>query len=486
MADTLGEIIVEFVTKGFGLTQTQIDQTRKYATAGVQAVSKAFQGGQAFAQGLAASIDSLGNRISAMGTRASIAFAAMQAGILKAVSSADPTGWKMFTTQLEILSLHVGRIFIPILRDLTKWVHEVAMWFKNLSQPTRQLIVEWTRFAAVALVVVAVGSKLGGILLGMVAGVVSMTASVLGLVGSLFSSIAAWAGFTVAEAVAAIATSVLTGGIWAVVMAIAALVAGLAVITAGLALAVAGFFVLGQQGDTLGQKLMNAWKAVWSVLKPFVDAMLRAVDRLTASWRAFATVFGEIAQQILGTFGTDWQGALAVATAAFDVFLTGITNAVEIIEGALIGLVTVVRQVVMAIQQIGNSIEHTINAARAVLARNFKLAWQEEVKAAKSAMKAMQDINNIPQAMAVEVGKFGAEANKPVQHKLENNTPMVFEHKPELIGISEAMRRAQTATQNDPRLALQKEQLELQKQALEQQKQIAINTAKPNVKVGMT
>lgn len=55
-------------------------------------------------------------------------------------AAASPQIWDTLTGSIRILAASIGRGLLPTLIDLSRWVQNIATWFRNLSEPTQVLI----------------------------------------------------------------------------------------------------------------------------------------------------------------------------------------------------------------------------------------------------------------------------------------------------------------------------------------------------------
>lgn len=76
-----------------------------------------------------------------MAAKARNVFGLAAGGIMGLLSQADPVRFKMLGASLSILALHMGRIFIPILKDAIAFVDRLANKFKNMTDEQKQKIV---------------------------------------------------------------------------------------------------------------------------------------------------------------------------------------------------------------------------------------------------------------------------------------------------------------------------------------------------------
>ncbi len=99
------------------------------------------------AKGFASTLDSIAKKANDISNKAALPFAALTASVGKAASVASPVTWEKMGLAFDKLSLQVGRIFIPIIQDVTRWVSKLADYFASLDGTQRQQIEGWTRLA---------------------------------------------------------------------------------------------------------------------------------------------------------------------------------------------------------------------------------------------------------------------------------------------------------------------------------------------------
>lgn len=433
---------------------------------------KEFGDGVAKVEGLTGSIAAGFKKV---GIIATAAFSAGLASMLQLASAADPTGWRMFRAELEILQIHVGRIFIPILRQLTRVIQGISNWFKSLSPQQRQQVRLFAMIGMGILGVVGIIGTLGAALLGLIPIVASVVTAINGILT---------AG---------------TGGLWALVPIIGVIVTALLGL-AGVAVGAGGaFYVLGQQGESFGEKLKNAWNQIWAVVGPIIDKFIEGCKRIFAVAKVYFGMVGDTIQEFLDSFGTNWNEVWATAQQMFSVFMDWVVEGFKVIGAAGMGLVEIMRQVGMAIKDaitgvvavIKTLANNTIRLLRAL--GDFDPAHPID-SARRIAEAVKQNYADMANTLSnqknpwanFDMGKVGqkikdfyvkatiAEQKAKLEHQKgkENpdEVPMARAEAPKLRDVAEVWKAAQTAQQNDPMLKVQQERLELQRQALEEQR----------------
>ena len=125
----LAEAFVEFGTKGF------------------EKVQGAFGTLQKGLKGLGSAIAETTQKLDKLASKATLPFAALVGVIGKTVSVADPVRFAQFGLAFDRISLHLGRVFIPLLQEITGWLNRVADYFKGLTNEQRESILAWTKTA---------------------------------------------------------------------------------------------------------------------------------------------------------------------------------------------------------------------------------------------------------------------------------------------------------------------------------------------------
>ena len=197
----------------------------------------------------------------AVGTSATQAFGQASGAVLGFARAADPLGSLQLDIAFARISVQIGRIFIPILREAAVRLGQVADFLNGLSDDTRESIVHW--------------AKLGLVVVGAVAGFAKI-AGVIGTVAGGFSSLVG-----VLTSVAGIAWKLLGFfGPWGRV----------AVIVAGVAAAFLGLSSAGEDAGSVVGKLVTTLKATWTALDALFgrlwDIASPALDKLVDGFQA--------------------------------------------------------------------------------------------------------------------------------------------------------------------------------------------------------
>lgn len=338
---TLGSAIVRFLSQGLdklkaeiGIVQSSVTglanenerAQRKIAAAARRSAREAAET-RRWWDDLGASFDSVGRRATAalaIGTAAAAGF----------VRLADPRGVDLLTIAIGRLSIQIGRIFVPVVREVTEWFNRATEFMRGLSDATRESILQWSLFGARVLATVAVF------------GVVSRF--IFPLIGQFL---------TLGNTISRLATSL--GGLGAIGFAAAFIAAGTAV---------AAFTGrLGSLQDIAGsiwsavapvlESLRSAFMALAEALAPVFDSLLSlATSALPIIAGAFQVVgnvvafFVNILASLIDTLGV--FGTTAIATFLILLRYPGIVSGIIGIFGSLIG---VVRNVITGVQSLSGA-----------------------------------------------------------------------------------------------------------------------------------
>lgn len=229
----LAEAFVEFGTKGFEKVQGAFGTLQK----GLKSVGNA--------------IAETTNKLSKLASAATLPFAALVGTIGKTVSVADPVRFQQFGLAFDRISLHLGRVFIPLLQEITDWLNRVANYFKGLSNEQRESILHWTKMAV----------GIGAVLI-----VLPKVISLITSLATLFSPV------------------------------------GLALAAIGAVIGMLGTEGLGKVFDAIKESLMS----FWGILQPVVDAVKNMVgsiiDALSMLLEMAAPVLNFLKDMFLNVF----------------------------------------------------------------------------------------------------------------------------------------------------------------------------------------
>lgn len=102
--------------------------------------------------------EKLSTALQSIGAQSAIGFAVGSAAIKGFLNAADPVRFAIFQAKLEILSMYIGRAFVPILKEAIVWVDRITDYFRNLSSQQMDSILHWTK---VGMGILAVGTAIG-------------------------------------------------------------------------------------------------------------------------------------------------------------------------------------------------------------------------------------------------------------------------------------------------------------------------------------
>lgn len=207
------------------------------------------------------------------------AFASLRSTMLSTVSAAAPREFDDMRVAIFSLNLQIGRIFIPLLREVTGQIQQLGNWFRNLTDAQREQILNWVRIAA------AVGT-VATVLPTLVSAVSSASGVVYGL-GLAFRFL----GMSIP--VAGLAAVVTVLGIVGLVMRQAA--SGSFNLTAAL------------------QSVMTALQNIWSALQPVISALISLSTSFLTAFIEVLTFLYRTIQQVIDalSFLADWFNAIA-------------------------------------------------------------------------------------------------------------------------------------------------------------------------------
>ncbi len=129
--------------------------TGKISSAMIKIALQGYEAAKTQLSALAAKAKESGDAFKTIGQMGAAGFATATASIAGFLSAADPYRFTIFTQKLEILSIHIGRIFIPLLIQVTDWLDQVINYFRSMSDEQREQILYWTKVVLVILGVIA-------------------------------------------------------------------------------------------------------------------------------------------------------------------------------------------------------------------------------------------------------------------------------------------------------------------------------------------
>lgn len=137
------------------------------------------------AKGVASTFGGLAAGLSQVGGMASGAFSGATGAIKSFVSMADPKGFEDFQVATASVSIQLGRIFVPLLHEVTEWINKLSNYLKNLSDDQREQVLHWTKIALAVAGGLMVFSKVHGVLGTLSSAFGAFGGSTLGVLGPL-------------------------------------------------------------------------------------------------------------------------------------------------------------------------------------------------------------------------------------------------------------------------------------------------------------
>lgn len=230
---------------------------------------KGVEAAKAKLEDLKASSKKIGEGLSNIGSASARGFAVATGSILGFLRAADPVRFAIFQAKLEILAIHIGRIFIPILIKAIGVVDKLITYFRNLSNGQRENLLGWTK---IGLAILAAGTALNF--------VIGVVTKVIGLFSSLWSIISgAWG--VIGPLVRALMKLLPVGKIIAVLTA-----AFLMFRNEGGKLAEIGgklsaiFQRFGQAAAPVFERLKTIGAKLWEILVRVAEAVGKVVDKI--------------------------------------------------------------------------------------------------------------------------------------------------------------------------------------------------------------
>jgi hypothetical protein len=435
----------------------------------------------------ASKIDTVTESFTKLGNVGMSGLLTAKGAILGLVKAADPVGFRMFQAELEITAMWAGRIFIPILRDVTQAVRQVGEWFEHLSAEQRQQIRDWTRlgfkilagmaaFAVVAKVVGGVISVLSTVV-SVVRGVV-VAFQLLGTAGAL-----AWSGIVSMVQTARAAISSL--------YTLAAAHPFLALATAIAAVTMAAGAMRGAFSNVKGivEDATRKIEELEALLRKYESggrANFRDVDKLSAEdQRRLAEAGNDREKQkaVLEQMKREAEEELAQHPAEKEEQIAAnVRQALEEtqdVSDMSLGIFSrwtpegkrkkAIKEKLM--RNMGMSEDEAQGVADRI-AGNVNLSpprfpFSGDSKLSEDALKRAINAARLPRTAAetkkafaetaikqggFDVGREKGEKpkeGKEAENKLEDDKPKLFAHRPELMGIADAWRKAQTAQQGE-------------------------------------
>jgi hypothetical protein len=257
-------------------------QSSNIATGIVVYASKGFAAIQAELTKFQAKLKSVGEGLQKLGGQRN--FAVMTASITGLVAAADPVRFRNFTASLQILSMQVGRIFIPLLKDATRWVDQLAAYFRKLTDEQRMQILHWVKIALAGAAFVMVATKIVGVL-GAVGNALPVLSAGVKAVGMAFNSLGK------------------AGGPVGAILLVLGLIAGVLTLVE----AKTGFI----------SKIFDKWGGLLEPLQPFFDKISAAVGEL---FDKMGPAIEKVAASVMGLIEAVAPAYVAMGKVYADIF----------------------------------------------------------------------------------------------------------------------------------------------------------------------
>lgn len=410
-----------------------------------------------------------------VGNVATGAFAGIVGSIAGLLAVADPVGMERLQLAFGRLALHLGRIFIPILRDVTVWVNKIADFFRDLDDSQRESILSFTKLALGGLAFVAVGAKLTSVIAGLIPVVTALAAKFAALWGAAAGPI----GLIIAAVLAQFAAvALLVGGIL-VLSGRTASFFNLLTKVWGLFRGIGGGILAALQpvinliGNIIGD-MFDTFGKVIDKIKPVIGSLNGVFNKLAANIKPLFDAIGrhisksfEVVGRIIETIADAIVFAIDEATALGatlgDLFKEMFGEGVNLNEffvkvinnmtNGLNAIVPIVRTVFAEMAEGVRKVSEAVTAMGVLIANvkkgNFNIGdIQNQVNAKIGQLRDNREKvrNERDAAAAKEKGQDG-----------DKFAPTVKVQAPQLLGITEAMRKVQTSATEDPKLALDRE-----------------------------
>lgn len=100
------------------------------------------------------------------------------------------TQWEIFTNQLRVLVLVIGKEVVPVFSEVGDWIQQFVGWFMELDPAIRSQIVRWAAFGAIITLLAGVAAALAGSLITLAARLKLLTLTGIPLQATLASVLA--------------------------------------------------------------------------------------------------------------------------------------------------------------------------------------------------------------------------------------------------------------------------------------------------------
>lgn len=126
----------------------------------VEILSKGMDGTAKKTKDAGTEAKNLGKALQDVTRGATIGFAALSATIMSTVSAGAPAAYDTLTQSLSLLSAQIGQALMPVVLQAADYIQDLADWFGNLDEATKEQIGSIAKWAAISLGAVMVAGQL--------------------------------------------------------------------------------------------------------------------------------------------------------------------------------------------------------------------------------------------------------------------------------------------------------------------------------------
>jgi hypothetical protein len=255
----------------------------------------------------------LGDGLNTIGNSAAKGFAVGTASIAGFLRLADPKGMEDLQVALASVGIQLGRIFVPLLREVTGWIQKLANYLKGLGDDQREQVLHWVKIGLAVTGVLMILPRLvgafrlvGGAMTAL--GGTSLLATgglgiLLGLIAAALPAIASLFGGLNSEG---------GGGIFAPVTAA---LRGLIPIVSAV------FQQIGQFATAVVSQLAPIFATVGAVVAQAFSAILPIVSQLVSTIGQIFQQIVPVVAQVLGVIGQILQAVVPIFATVFGAVL---------------------------------------------------------------------------------------------------------------------------------------------------------------------
>ncbi|OWK46628.1 hypothetical protein [Fimbriiglobus ruber] len=247
----------------------------------------------------------VGGALQSVGAASAKGFAVGTASITGFLKAADPVRFSIFQAKLEILTMYIGRMFIPILEDAIKVVDRITDFFKSLSKEQEESVLKWTK---IALSVLAVGTAIGAL--------VAVGQKLLGFVKALQIALtiletSTGVGIVLVLAGIAVAVLELTGGMDALKETVGNLIKSFGGFGDGLS-PISGAL------QKLGETFSKIFARIGAVAAPILNKVVAQISKLVSSAVPLIERIGKVFEDVVSEIGPIVESAVATVGPVID------------------------------------------------------------------------------------------------------------------------------------------------------------------------